>query len=79
MRKYRYEPVDCKATLLYRKLDEEESKWCRGFWAALVLQGAQVEIYDTVKEHNDFMLDPALGKMIAQVENAGAGMTNPAG
>jgi len=69
MRKYRYRPINCRATFLYRRLDADEAKWCTEFWSALVKQGAQIEIYETVNEHNDFMLDPALGKMIAQVEN----------
>jgi pimeloyl-ACP methyl ester carboxylesterase len=67
MSKYRYEPLNCQATFLYRKLDQDETRWCREFWSALVPQGV-VEIYETVKEHNDFMLDPALAQMVALVE-----------
>ena len=78
MSKYVYRPINCQATLLYRKLDEDEARWCREFWSALVQKGAQVEIYDTVSEHNDFMLDPALAKMIAQVEISGVDLTNNA-
>lgn len=68
MSKYRYKPIKCQATLLYRRLDEDETRWCQEFWSALVPQGAQVKIYETVKEHNDFMLDPALAQMVALVE-----------
>jgi thioesterase domain-containing protein len=71
MGKYRYRPINCKATFLYRRLDQDESRWCRDFWSALVQQGAQIEIYETVNEHNDFMLDPALAQMVALVEKAG--------
>jgi len=78
MNKYVYRPINCRATLLYRKLDEEESRWCREFWSSLVQKGAQVEIYETVHEHNDFMLDPALAKMIAQIEISGSELANNA-
>lgn len=69
MRKYGYQPIDCKATLLYQNMDDREYQRCCEFWEHLLTQGVTVEVFSEAQKHNDFMLDPSLKKTAALIES----------
>ena len=68
MRKYKYQPIDCKAVLLYRFMSESDVKACQEYWSKLFTQGADVRSFANVATHQEFMLDPALNQTVAIIE-----------
>jgi hypothetical protein len=69
MKKYEYEPIECKATLLYQSLTDTEYKNACDFWDHLLTQGVQVEVFSEAHKHSDFMLAPSLKKTAALIES----------
>lgn len=70
MRKYAYEPIDCKAVLLYRFMSKPDVEACQDYWSTLFLDGADVRSFANVATHQEFMLDPALTQTVAIIERA---------
>jgi hypothetical protein len=50
-------------------MDDEAYNMRRGLWNTLFLQGAKVEVFADVKNHNEFMVDPALNRTVALIEH----------
>jgi hypothetical protein len=69
MKKYEYEPIECKATLLYQNMSEAEYKNACKFWDQLLTQGTHIEVFSEAQKHSDFMLAPSLKKTAALIES----------
>jgi thioesterase domain-containing protein len=69
MKKYEYEPIECKATLLYQNMSEAEYKNACKFWDHLFTQGAHIEVFSEAQTHSDFMLAPSLKKTAELIES----------
>ncbi len=68
MRQYDYKPFDCDAIILYRRMDKKEFDECKPFFDHLFERGADLRVFENVSAHEEFMLDPALGQVIAIIE-----------
>jgi thioesterase domain-containing protein len=58
--KYTYQPISCSAVLLYGHKDLDTLKLWEEYWNHFFKNGAQVEVFQQVRDHVGFMLDPAL-------------------
>ena len=65
MLKYEYEPIDCRATLLYQNMDSDYCESARNYWGPRFLQGANVEVFPNAHQHEDFMREPAITQTVA--------------
>lgn len=71
MRKYKYAPLDCRATLLYQMMSDEYCVLAEEFWGGLLLQGASVVVFPDAHRHDDFMREPALSQTVALIDQLG--------
>ena len=71
MRRYSYKPIKCGAVLLYGDMSEETRGQWHALWNDLLTKGAQVEVFPDVKNHKEFMVEPALGRTVALIERMG--------
>ena len=61
--KYDYQPITCRAILIYRELDKEVCDILNDFWPAMLGPGSEVRYAEGAHTHADFMLDPHLSNV----------------
>jgi thioesterase domain-containing protein len=72
MSRYYYEPLDCEATVLYGQLGDEYREYYQGLWDTLLTGRGRFVVFEDVREHVDFMVDPALSRTVELIESAAA-------
>ena len=63
IRAYKYQPLNCKATLIYRDLPADGRDMIESMWHELLGEQLDLEFAEGATGHNDFMLDPHLSNV----------------
>lgn len=63
IRAYKYRPLNCKVTLIYRDLPADGRAMVEAMWHELLGAELDMQYAPGTTSHNDFMLDPHLGNV----------------
>ena len=67
--KYKYNSINCRATLIYRDMDQDGRDMVHSMWSEILGPEVEIEFSEGAAGHNDFMEDPHLSNLSRLLDN----------